>query len=147
MARFKDNLDDEWDLVLTVGILGKLRTEAGLDLRAADAGQQVAGLDPYSEQFGRILWLLVEKQAAERNIEPDDFPFRLDGNALEGATEALVDALIDFFPNARSRQIARAKLPELRAKAEKELEATMDRELSKLLAGTSPASPASTPTT
>lgn len=146
MAKFKDTQGQDWDLTLSVGMLGKLRQEAGFDLRAKDAGTQISNLDPYSEQFAQVLWVLVERQALERGLKPEDFVFHLDGPTIEQATQALTEAFIDFFPNARQRQTIRAKLPGILAQMEAEADARMDAELSKAFAGNWPASAASTPT-
>ena len=121
MARFKDANGLEWDLTLSTGMLGKLRTDAQFSLSKQGGAEQLGKLLSDPEAFGKVLWVLVEKQAIARNIEPEAFAFSLDGDALEAATTAIIEAVIDFFQRAGSRQTAKAQLPALMAKADNEM--------------------------
>lgn len=52
--------------------------------------------DPFT--LGGILWTLIEADAAKRNITVEEFTATIDGAIIEQAGEALLEAIIDFFP-------------------------------------------------
>ena len=101
MATFTDGRGREWSLGFTLGDFPRLRA-AGIDLGAAlKDGEAMAGLlfaDP--ERLGRFAWLMVEKQAAERDVTPEGFADGFDGPALERLGEAVMEAVADFFPRS-----------------------------------------------
>lgn len=133
MARFKDSSGQEWELSLSTGMLAKLRTDAAFVLTKQQAATQLAGLMDDPELFGRVLWVMVERQANERKIEPESFAFGLDGDAIERATTAMMEAAIDFFQRAGVRQSAKAKLPAIFEKADREMNAEIERAMTEAL--------------
>lgn len=143
MAKFKDNTGRAWDLSLSVGLLGKLRTGAGFALTKADAAAQLAALMDDPEQLARVLWVLVEKQAGD--ITPEAFGFALGGDAIEDAVRALFEATIDFFQRAGAREAARKNLSKILSQADAAMVKEIERltaEALKTSAGSSPASSA-----
>lgn len=112
MTRFKDCLGREWSLRITVGALGQVRREAGVDLgQAMRSDQALADLlfgDPAT--LVSVLWVLVSDQALGLEVSPDSFAHGFDGPALERATEALLAAVADFFPRSKVGQALRTSL-------------------------------------
>lgn len=152
MATFRAG-GHEWQLRLTIGMVGRLRTEAGVELgKLLDAGKVAEGLigDPF--KLGEVLWIMCRAEAEGRGLtSPDQFFDLLGPEELQGAVLGVLAAVVDFFQPGRASE-TNAKLPGLLAKAnraadaalaavvEAEVIATLNRS-----GGSSPASPASTP--
>lgn len=147
MATFVDSEGREWQVRLTVGALGDVREEAGVDLGAALRSEQglaelVLG-DPAA--LVKVLWVLVESQSLDKDVDPVRFAHGFDGATLERATEALLAAVADFFPRSRVGKALRENLSAALTRMD-------DAVLAKLQAsssspGNSPAPAASTPAT
>jgi hypothetical protein len=78
---------------------GQIFTPAGL----SDLGKSLD--DPTT--FGPLLWALIADQAQANNVTQAAFYEDLAGDTLDGAQAAFVEALIDFFPNAKAREAIR----------------------------------------
>lgn len=133
MPKFKDKSGDEWTLALDVGTLGKLRRDADFVLTKQGFPKEITGLEEDCFKFGAVLWTLCEAQAKERNITPEAFAYRFDGDTIQAAAIAFTEAAIDFFLPAKARESLKAKIPALLAKAEQEAETVVNREAEKLL--------------
>jgi len=94
---FRDSAGRQWRLSFTVGDLPRLRA-AGFDLGEllkTDAGfAEFLFTDP--ERLGRVLWTLVEAQAAAVAVSPEQFAAAMDNDALDAACEALIGYVVDF---------------------------------------------------
>lgn len=110
MAKFIDRTGREWEMVLTVGDLPRLR-DAGLNLGAAlrDPNVWAALADP--ETFGRVVWVLCSEQAAERGVSAELLWRSFDGATLGRAEQALRETLADFIH--RRPEVARAAVERL----------------------------------
>lgn len=155
---FKDKNGGEWNLSLTVGLLGRIRERTQVDIgkamRSNDGLAEVLFAEP--ETLVRILWIVCEQQAEKREASPEQFADLFDGPTIEGATEALLGAVADFFPRSKISKLIKARLPEMLAKmdeqSEKEVNRMLDQALAKISTpseppGSLPALPASTPQT
>lgn len=100
MATFTDKKKREWVLDLDVHLVEQIetRTEVRVDHLIANkwAGLESLFGDPI--KFVRLLWVMVEEQAAAKAITPEDFGRGLGGDSLEDAGNAFVKALADFSP-------------------------------------------------
>lgn len=164
MPTFKDTNGREWRIHLDAPTIREIRnTFDGLNLIDAEGRcfAQLAG-DPVT--LVDVLWCLCRDQAQAAGVTDVQFGRALMGEAIEQATEALLNAILDFFPprkrgalravyertreiEARGTELALAKIqdPLLTAKLIGAMEAQMDAELAGLLTRLSPAtsSPAS----
>ena len=106
-------------------------------------------IDPQSSLMSRlfsdpcflcdVLFVLCAPEAEKRSVSDEDFGRALRGDALDSATEALLQGIADFFPQRRKEvltelltkmrtyqgrvteaAIARVKSPEMEAEMEKE---------------------------
>jgi len=55
-----------------------------------------------------LLFVVCEPTAKEREITPEQFAERLGGDALHTASDALIEALLDFFRSLRRTEIVKA---------------------------------------
>jgi len=148
MASFKAG-GRSWKIHLNIGLLGTIKRDAGIDLAGMLAsGEKFAAIvtcDP--EILGQILFLVCESEIAAAGLSPEQFASGIDGDALDEAIEALIEAAIDFFPKARGRSAMKAALPRAMARMVEETNREVETRLSRFLqsAGNSPDSSESIP--
>lgn len=96
MHSFHDSQGRKWSLSLSLAQAKKLKDTLGVDL--LDGGPSINRLasDPYT--VANVLYLLCESQAAAAGVTDEQFGEALAGDAIDDATEALLNALVDFFP-------------------------------------------------
>lgn len=147
MSSFVDAEKRRWDLTLNVGLVGRLRKDAGVDLGKAGEGM-AAALFADPESLVKALWVLCERQAERQDVTPEQFGYGFDGPSVQRAVDALLEAIIDFFHRSNPAGKMKEKLPSLLKKLEADATAKMEAQMDSILnanAGDSPASSASTP--
>lgn len=131
MARFTDARGREWTIDLDVAMLERVRSETGIDLLAlvdgklaevlyADLSATASAIciaskpaSPVRQLRAKIvtaICAILPMRIASRTHRHIGARFKkaMDGDALERAADALMESLIDFFPNARRRKVLRA---------------------------------------
>jgi len=110
MKQFTDAKDDTWNLVINGGTIKR-----ALDLLKVDLGDPLAGDPPLLTRFDTqialkvdLLYVACMPEAQKREISDIEFAERLEGEALYGASEAFLEALVDFFQNLRRTHVVRA---------------------------------------
>lgn len=109
MHIFTDNKGRKWDIVLNVNQMKRVRAVLGIDLvnvitLDAKGEVKVDLIDRIANDpclLVDILCVLTEKQAASLGVSDVQFGESLAGDAIEEATKAFLDELVDFFPGAR----------------------------------------------
>lgn len=109
MHIFKDNQGRSWNFALNVWEMKRIRAALGVDLVNAvalgkDGNVQADLVDRIANDpclLVDILWVVCEGQAKEDGVTDVDFGSSLAGDAVEEATRAFLDELVDFFPGAR----------------------------------------------
>lgn len=138
MQKFQDTSGVEYTLSVTVASIERVRTEANVDLAKLfeEDGSILQALFDDPVKLVHVLFVL----AKPTNVSPGQFAESLAGDELETAGNALVEAVVDFFPRAQ-RQSLRKMLAKLktaaatyREKAEPILEAQIDEKFNELLA-------------
>lgn len=135
MRNFKDNQGRSWQIALNVYEMKRVRAILGVDLvnviaLGKDGKVQVDLIDRIANDpclLVDILWVLVEAEAKEQGVSDVDFGASLAGAAIEEATKAFLDELVDFFPGARrlflkkAVEVSRQYAEEMTAALEKTL--------------------------
>lgn len=102
MAHWTDRNGKRHDVALTIGIARRLKSELQIDLlaplKSLDLEPVFRRLAEQPEQIVAVLHVV------EHAADPDAFAELFDGEALESAGEALLQAICDFFPQ-RQRPI------------------------------------------
>lgn len=109
MHIFTDNKGRKWDIVLNVNQMKRVRAVLGIDLvnvitLDAKGEVKVDLIDRIANDpclLVDILCVLTEKQAASLGVSDVQFGESLAGDAIEEATKAFLDELVDFFPGAK----------------------------------------------
>lgn len=101
MATFKDNAGREWEVALDAPTIRKIReAHDGLDLAGVDgAAYEKLADDPIL--LVDVLWTICRKQAQQAEVDDEAFGRALVGDAIDGAVQALLRAISDFFPHAK----------------------------------------------
>ncbi|MEM9825091.1 MAG: hypothetical protein AAF958_00805 [Planctomycetota bacterium] len=98
MAKFQDKTGDEWIVDISVFTIEQARTRAAVDLAKMD-GELFEVLETDPVKLANVLFVCCEQQAQQRDVTDVDFGRRLGGKAIAEGTRALLEALVDFFPN------------------------------------------------
>ncbi len=112
MKTFSDNTGRTWTLSVTVGTIKRVRALCGVDLvniitivpgekPKVDLLEQLAS-DPVL--LVDVLYAVCKPEADSKGVSDEDFGRTMAGDAIELATSALLDEVIDFFP-AVKRQV------------------------------------------
>jgi len=103
MRSFKDSLDRDW--IVTVNYTAKVRVQAACNVDLFELGVfEKLGNDP--GLIIEVLTALVADQLTARSITPAQFQDGLIGDAIERASDAMIQEIIDFFPKRR-REVLR----------------------------------------
>ena len=109
MKTFTDNKGRTWTLEVTVATVKRVRALCRVDLNS------IVELDknnkPSAELLERlssdpvllvdVLYAVCKPQADKLGITDEDFGEAMAGDAIEQATGALLDEIVDFFPTAK----------------------------------------------
>jgi hypothetical protein len=120
MSTFKDNAGREWTVALDGPTIREVRKACGVDLAAVD-GSASEKLRDDPVLLVDSLWVICRAQALAARVTDAEFGKALVGDAIEFATEALIEAINDFFPSRR-----REALKTLTARMKETREAGME---------------------
>jgi hypothetical protein len=119
MKLFKDSLGREWKLDGNFTSYGRVRDYTGVklyDIATENRESLVQLTDPLT--LGKVLWAMVEPQAEEAGITPEEFGEGFSGDAVTAAYDALIDEMV-FFCHPRQRKLLEMALKKLRAVEER----------------------------
>ena len=103
MRTFKDNAGRTWTISLTVSAVKRVRDLAKIDLLDLANGRVIERLSADPVTLCDALYAACKPQADAEGITDEQFGEAMAGDAIEHASKALVEELIQFFPNARER--------------------------------------------
>lgn len=96
-----------WSLALNIGVVRRVESLTGINLAVADANTFSALADDVFK-FVDVLCAIVRPQLESAGVSDDSFAEGLAGQALEDASNAMLAALVDFFPPKRSAVVTHA---------------------------------------
>lgn len=103
MAVFRDAEGRTWEVRVTAPLIKRVRG-IGIDLADPKAASDKLN-DPVA--VVEAAYLLVMDKADERGVTEDQFGAALVGDVLADAYNAVLEAMIDFFPSRETRDRAR----------------------------------------
>lgn len=102
MARFTDTRKRTWQVDLSIADVRRIRDATDVDLLAVfEDGSILERLATDPITLVDVLFVACSVQAEKEGISDEDFGRGLAGDAIDDATRALLEAIVDFFPNAR----------------------------------------------
>ena len=110
MKSFTDSLGRAWTLVVNVATIKRVRALCGVDLNTiveVEDGKPSAKLleklssDPVL--LVDVLYAVCKPECDQRGVSDEDFGAAMAGDSVEAATDALLDEVIDFFPETKRR--------------------------------------------
>jgi hypothetical protein len=147
-----------WTIAVNVDAIKRVKSLLEVDLLEAVDGKLLERLISDPVLLCDVIYVLVKPEADTKEVSDEDFGRAMAGDAIEMATSALLEELVDFFPQGRRRLLRKAldKLKQLEATAievvdqrldSPELNEKLAAELKALgdLSGNLPASSASIP--
>lgn len=109
MASFKDNSGNSWKTLVNVTTVRRVKDLTGVYLPGLveDSFKSFNALAEDVIQLVDVLYAVCQPDAESNRITPEQFGEGLYGDPLGNATVALVEGIIDFFPDARKRAMLR----------------------------------------
>ena len=128
MKTFKDNAGRSWTLIVNVAAIKRVRSLLNVNLMEAVEGDLLEQLSTDPILLCDVVYVLCKPEADQQNVTDEQFGQAMAGDAIEHATTALLEELVDFFPLARRRVLQKAlgKLKAVEEKASKFAEAALN---------------------
>ncbi len=119
MKTFKDNAGRTWTVTVDVSAVKRVRSLLDVNLLEVLDGRLIERLAGDPVLLCDALFALVKPEADAKGITDEDFGRAMAGDAVEHATTALLEELVDFFPQGKRRLLQKAlgKLKAWEAKA------------------------------
>ena len=103
MKTFVDNGGQTWTVTINVSVIKRVRGLLNVDLLAIVEGTLVEKLVRDPILLCDVIYVVCKPEADDRGISDEDFGRAMAGDAIEHATKALLDELVDFSPSPRDR--------------------------------------------
>ena len=134
MKIWKDAEGHAYETKITVAEIRDVKTELGINLMDIATGDLLQRISEDVILLCDILYVINRSQAKEFGIDDVQFGRNLYGDALEEATRAFMEEMINFFPNQRTRQLLTKAMTKGQERMDKALdlaEKTLEEELNK----------------
>ena len=149
MKTFCDNAGRTWTVQVNVDAIKRVRDLAKVNLLEVVEGKLLERLISDPVLLCDVIYCVCQPEADTKGISDADFGRAMAGDAIDGATTALLEELVDFFPQGKRRVLSKAlaKLKHLETAAlavvetrleSPELEKRMAAQLAQLAAPPSP---------
>ncbi len=141
MRQFKDNAGRIWTVDINVATLKRVRGLTGVDLMQVIEGTLIEKLIRDPVLLCDVVYAVCKPEADAAKVSDEEFGKAMAGDAIEAATQAVLDELISFCPSPRDRanlgrvlQATNRVMEKARDVTEKRIETlTSEGELDKLV--------------
>jgi hypothetical protein len=107
MPAFKDTEGRNWSVGITVATIKRVRDLMDVDLMEAVEGKLLDRLSTDPVLLVDVVYAVCKPEADIVGVTDVQFGTAMAGDVIEHATVALIEAIIDFFPNPRDRATMR----------------------------------------
>jgi hypothetical protein len=107
MKTFTDNLERPWHVVVNVDTIKRVRSLLDVDLMDVLKGGLIERLTNDPVLLADVLYAVCKPAADASRVTDEEFGKALGGDAITLATNALMEALTDFFPSGKRELIRR----------------------------------------
>jgi hypothetical protein len=104
MQTFRDNAGRTWAVSVDVAAIKRVRALAGFDLLSIMDGKAVDRLIADPVLLCDVLCAVCRPEAERLGVTDEDFGRAMAGDAIDHATQALLEELVSFCPNPRDRK-------------------------------------------
>ena len=117
MKTFTDNAGRSWNISVTVDAVKRVRSLLDVDLMEAAGGKLIQELSDNPVLLCDVIYCIVKPEADAKQISDEDFGKAMAGDAIDQATSAFLEDLVNFFPSRRREMLAKVltKLKNLEA--------------------------------
>ena len=128
MKTFTDNAGRVWTVQVNVDAIKRVRDLVQVNLLEVVEGKLLERLISDPVLLCDVIYSLCKPEADAKNVSDVDFGKAMGGDAIDGGTTALLEELVDFFPQAKRRVLAKAlaKLQKLQTAALAAVETRLD---------------------
>lgn len=112
MRAFRDTAGRQWSVDITVETIKRVKGLVGVNLLDVVGGELAERLATDPVLLCDVLYAVCKPDADRLGISDEEFGRGLAGDAIDEATDALLEALVDFFPKLR-RKLLRTALGRL----------------------------------
>jgi hypothetical protein len=112
MKSFTDNQGRAWTLVVNVATIKRVRALCAVDLNAIIEVEEGKPETRLLERLSTdpvllvdVLYAICQPECERRQVTDEDFGAAMTGDVIEAATSALLDEIIDFFPDAKRQAL------------------------------------------
>lgn len=109
MKQFKDNIERTWTLSLNIATAKRVKDVLNFDLLSDEIGEMVGRLSTDPVLLCDVIFVLVMEEAETRSVTDVNFGEAMAGDAIENATQALLEEIVEFFP-PKKRHVLRIAL-------------------------------------
>ena len=141
MKTFNDNAGRTWTVTINVDAIKRVKSLLSVNLLEAVEGKLLERLVSDPVLLCDVIYAVCKPEADAKGVSDEDFGRSMAGNAIDLATTALLEELVDFFPQQRRRLLRKAleKLRKLESMALTAAETRLDspeleRQMQELLA-------------
>lgn len=103
MRTFTDNAGRSWTITINISAIKRVRSLLDVDLLTFVDGTLIERLITDPVLLCDVIYAVCQPQAQERDVSDEDFGRAMAGDAIELATKALLEELVDFSPCPRDR--------------------------------------------
>ena len=104
MQTYRDNAGRTWTVAIDVAAIKRVRALIGYDLLSMLNGNGSQRLITDPVLLVDVLYALCRPEADRLSVTDEDFGRSMAGDAIEHATQALLEELVSFCPNPRDRK-------------------------------------------
>ena len=128
MKTFSDNAGRTWTLQINVDAIKRVRDLVSVNLLEVIEGKLLDRLVSDPILLCDVIFAVCKPEADTKIISDVDFGRAMAGDAIDTATGALLEELVDFFPQGRRKVLAKAlgKLRVLETAALNAVDARLD---------------------
>ena len=128
MKTFTDNAGRSWTISVTVDAIKRVRSLLDVDLTEAASGKLIHQLADSPILLCDVIYCIVKLQADEKGISDEDFGRAMAGDAIDQATTAFLEDLVNFFPSRKREMLQKVlvKLNNLQAIAAEVISKRLD---------------------
>lgn len=108
MKTFKDNAGRTWTIAVNIAATKRVKSLANVNLMDAINGDLIEKLATDPVLLCDVIYAVCKTDADAQNITDEQFGQAMAGDAIEHATAALLEELVDFFPEAKRRVLRKA---------------------------------------